>query len=447
MKVAFIRPNWSYPASPRERFIHNRIWVPLSLCYCAVILEKEGHEVSIVDSHALRLTPEETVRRVKDCEIIFITSSPLDRWECPNIDLEPFIRQVREILRVNPNICLLGVHGTVKPREIMEMTGAHLLVRGEPETAVKAICQAGEQTDIPGLCTRSGNLIADNGRTLPVELNDLPLPAFHLVPIERYRHVILGKRCAVLEGSRGCPYDCTVCLKTMYGPGYRKKKGEILIREVRHAVEHSGVRSLVFIDLDFCLNREAVIDLCKFLGGNKYGISWTCTTHPDSVDRELLALMKKAGCSLIHYGVESASPRILKKLNRKMDLTKIKAVIENTRAAGIECLCFFMFGIMDETQSEMRQTLAFARELNPDYVSFHVCNPQPSTPAYEEWKHEISEPFPFTFPNYSRKQLESFVRKAWLGFYLRPKKILEMIAKIARHGIRRQLRLFLNYLK
>jgi radical SAM superfamily enzyme YgiQ (UPF0313 family) len=214
----------------------------------------------------------------------------------------------------------------------------------------------------------------------------------------KYAHVILGPRCVVVEASRGCPYDCTVCQKVMYGPGYRKKRGDILVKEVRHAVERFGARSLVFIDLEFCINRKAVLDLCDFLSSAPYRIEWACTTRPDSVDAGLLEKMKEAGCTLIHYGVETGSPRIMKKLNKRMDFPAIEKAVRDTRAARIESLCFFMFGIGDETEEEMRETLGFARWLDPDYVSFHVCNPQPATRAYEEWKDEITETFPYTFP-------------------------------------------------
>ena len=447
MKIAFIRPNWSYPVSLKERFIHNRIWTPLSLCYCAAICEKVGHDVSIIDAHALRLSPEETACRVTDCDRVFITSSTLDRWECPNIDIEPFVRTVRAVLPVNPRVCLMGVHGTVRPREILSITGADTLIMGEPESVVAQLAEGGDDSAVPGIFRKRGGEFLDGGRTPTVDINGLPLPAFHLVPMKKYGHVILGESCAVLEASRGCPFNCTVCLKTMYGPGYRKKRGEVLIEEVRYAVERFGMRSIVFIDLEFCLNREVVETLCDYLIAKRYDLRWACTTRFDSVDRQILEKMKAAGCVLVHYGVESASERILANLDKRMEISRMPQAVAETRAAGIESLCFFMFGIGDETPEEMQLTLDFALRLDPDYASFHVCNPLPTTKEYEKWKHEITELFPYTFPRQSRRHLEAFAKKAWMRFYLRPRKLLQVLTRAARHGIKRQLRLFLSYLR
>ena len=194
MHCLFIKPYWPYPYSKNEH-TYNRIWMPLSLANCAAILEEQGHEVAILDAHVLRIKPHHLKSRVRGFDKIFITSSSLDRWQCPNIDIAPFLETVRFIKEVTDELYVMGYHGTVASEDILKKTCAKAIIRGEPEDAVADI--AHNMT----LSTVGGVTFIDNGRIIStpdrddVDLKILPVPAFHLLDTKRYFYEILGTSC------------------------------------------------------------------------------------------------------------------------------------------------------------------------------------------------------------------------------------------------------------
>lgn len=447
-RAALIRPSWEFPANPEEPYIHNRQFVPLDLAIAAALLRRAGIQARIIDAHALRLPPQAVTQLVRDCDQVFLTSSALDRWECPNTDIGPFVACARALVETGKPVFVMGVHGTVRPSSVLRMTGARAVILGEPEQAVVDIARGDRPLQaIPGLCLPDGEGARfTEPRETPLDLNALPLPAFDLLPMDRYDHVIMGPRSVMLEASRGCPFACTTCLQVMYGPRYRKKSGETLIREVRYAVERFGARNITFIDMEFCLNRHAVLELCDFLEKERLGVQWCCSTRADSVSPELLRRMKAAGCSLIHYGVESGDQGMVDHIHKKLRLETVEQAVRWTREAGIESLAFFMFGLPGETVAQMRQTIRFARRLSPDYVSFHLFTPYPCTVAFQELGEPAEPLFPTSSGQHSEEELSRLVKRAMLEFYMRPAFALRYARNVWRRGVVNQARLFLRYL-
>ena len=450
-RIALVRPSWEFPANPDERYIHNRLFVPLDLALAAALLREQGIQARIIDGHALRLHPKEVASLVEGCDQVFLTSSALDRWECPNTDIEPFVACARTLRDLVPELYIMGVHGTVRPAEIMHLTGAKAAVLGEPELAVVEIAAGRPLEEVKGLCLpgdggSSSGVRFTAPRVEQVDLDAMPLPALDLLPMDRYEHVIMGPRSVMLEASRGCPFKCSTCLQAMYGPRYRKKSGETLIREVRFAVEQHGARNITFIDMEFCLNTEAVDQLCDFLIRAEYGIQWCCSTRADAVSLELLKRMKAAGCSLVHYGVESGDQRMVDQINKRLDLKRVTQAVRWTEEAGMESLAFFMFGLPGETWEQMERTMQFARRLNPDYVSYHIFTPYPCTAAFDAVGAPDTPLFPTSSGEYSDKDLDAFVKRAMKDFYLRPAYALRYARNIMRRGVWNQAKLFARYL-
>jgi radical SAM superfamily enzyme YgiQ (UPF0313 family) len=323
----------------------------------------------------------------------------------------------------------------------------------EPELAVLAIAEGRPLDEIPALCLwRAGEPVLTGGERERIELSSMPLPAFDLLPMERYNYVLMGPRTVLLEGSRGCPHKCTSCLQAMYGPVYRKKSGAQLIREVRHAVEEHGARNIVFIDMEFCLNRAAVEELCDFLAGPRYDMRWCCNTRGDAVDLQLLRRMKAAGCRLVNYGVESGDQAMVDHINKRLDLGRVQEAVRMTQEAGMEALAFFMLGLPGETREQMRQTSRFARELAPDYASFHIFTPYPCTAAFQELGAPGTPLFPSTSGQYAEPELRRVVQRAMLAFHLRPGFALRYARNLWKRGdllhtMSSQARLFLSYLR
>ncbi len=139
MKVLLINPSQVDLVNKKGR-IYNRIWTPLDLANCGALLEKEGIDVSILDANAEQLGPGEVSKRAAGYDKVFITSTSLDRWQCPYLDIDPFLKTVDAVKDVTPEVYVAGSHGTVRPVEILTATGAHAVIRGEPERTILDLC-------------------------------------------------------------------------------------------------------------------------------------------------------------------------------------------------------------------------------------------------------------------------------------------------------------------
>lgn len=443
MKVLLVNPSWDGLVSRKGRRF-NRAWPPLDLLNCAAILEQEGATVSLIDARATPATLE-TIRQVAEThDLVFITSSPIDRWQCPNLDLAPFLQVTAQV--APERLHIMGSHGTVAPEDLLTMTGARAVIRGEPELAVLALCAGENLRDVPGVTYQRAGTIIHNPEGLALDMTALPLPAFHLLDLKHYRYEILGDRFALLEATRGCHYRCNFCLLKMYGKGYRKKDPEQVVREVTHLVRNAGAKTGYFIDLEFTAVRDYVWDLCDRLARAKLPFEWACQTRADYVDRPLLTLMNRAGCRLIHFGVESGSARVLATTNKHITLEQIEKGIAQTKRAGIDQLCFFMFGFPGETPDDMEKTIAFAKRLNPTYASFHIASPYRGTKLFE--MSDSSELFPEVFSKeHDAAFLQSIANRAFWEFYLRPAVVWSRLHRMDLHLWRRQAALFWDFVR
>jgi anaerobic magnesium-protoporphyrin IX monomethyl ester cyclase len=400
----------------------------------------------LLDARAQWVEPVEIGRRARNYERVFITSSPLDRWQCPNIDTEKFLLTTNELPK--DRLIVLGVHGTVMPEQFLEYTGAQAVVMGEPEFAVQEICRTDSLGGVAGLVYQDGARAVRTAKREQLDIDALPTPAFELLNLDLYGYELMGDRFALFEGSRSCPWSCHFCLLKMYGDKYRRKDPARVISDVEIAVEKFGVRNGYFIDLEFTVHRKLVTQLCEFLIRKRYDFRWACQTRLDTVDADMLDLMKRSGCVLIHYGVETGSEHILDTINKKISFDKIRKGMTLTHKAGIESACFFMMGMPGETAEDMDKTVAFAKLLNPTYASFHVTTPYPGTYFHKQhvdnWTFPIKESFSQTLP---LEQLKRRAKRAMMEFYLRPGYVGARLAHGHVGALLKQARLFWNFIR
>src|SRR4030067_1975872 len=191
MKILLLNPLQVHLVNNKGK-IYNRIWTPLSLANCAALLEKEGYEVKIIDANAEKLSPEEVSKKSGEFDKIFITSSTLDRWQCPVVDLEPFLNYTRVLKENNKEIFVIGAHGTVRPKEMLELTGAKAIIRGEPELTVLEICRNNKLSSVKGISYNDNSNFISNPQQDFLDLDSLPIPAFHLLPMDKYFYEVLG---------------------------------------------------------------------------------------------------------------------------------------------------------------------------------------------------------------------------------------------------------------
>ncbi len=445
MRVSLVNPRWQERGGP----VYSRLWMPLSLAVTAALLEQDGHDVQVIDAHALGLEDGALRERLKGSDKVFVTSSTLDKWVCPNLDLSPFVRAASLAGEVAPQVYGMGVHGTVRPREVLQITQLDAVVCGEPELTVRELCREEDLGSIPGVAyLSSGDLIVSPPRAA-ADINLFPLPALHLLPLEVYRYEILGERLVLLEGSRGCPYSCTFCLKVMYGNGYRRKRPDRLLRELEVAIGTFGARSIYFMDIEFTLNRALVEEVCRFLMRGTRRVVWCCQTRVDHVDPDLLKMMRASGCALVHFGIESGSPSLLERTRKRVDIEAMELAVRWAREARIRTACFFLLGLPGERPEDVDMTLALARRLRPDYVSFHVAVPYPGTTLYDEVQDSLGDDavFPESTGILPQDQLRSLQRRALLSHYLRPSYVARAVLRGDLRGALGKVGILRQYLR
>ena len=453
MKVLFVNPFQVRLVGKKGR-IYNRTWTPTDVAYCAAMARDAGLDVTVIDANAEQLSPEQVGERAKGFDRAFITSTSLDRWQCPHLDLEPFFENVAALRRAVPEVHVMGSHGTVKPDEILAATNADTVIRGEPETTSRDLALGKSREDVLGVSYLEGGEVVHRPDQKPVHMDDLPLPAFDLLPMERYSYEVMGDNFALFEMSRGCASDCTFCLLETYGVGVRRKHVPKLIAEVEYAIREFGVKNAYFIDLEFTVLRKQVIEFCEYLIEAKYDFKWCVQTRFDLVDQELLDLMKRAGCTLIHFGVEAGSDRILDKTNKKITVADIRKGMKIVKKSGIRTATFFMIGFPETTEEDMADINRFARELDPDYPLFHIAAPYPGTKLYDQAVADPNVRFSddTLFPEavearFTLDDLKRMTRKAYVSYYARPKYLFSRVVKGDFRSLWQQGRLFLSLVR
>jgi len=443
---------------------------PLGLAYVASALEKAGYEVEIIDAPALKLNENDVIRKILNngAEFIGITA------------MTPAIGSAIEIARgIKKNdkskfIFMGGAHVTALPEETLrDVSEVDVVVIGEGEvtapTLIEKIKNKESLKDVLGIAYREKEKIIINpSRPFIKDLDSLPIPAYHLLPINKYRpYPPHGKKLPYMAimTSRGCPFRCTFCSKPVHGKEYREKSAKSVIGEIKYIQKQYGIKELLFYDDSFTLNKKRIIELCDEMMKNEIKIPWSCETRVNLIDEELLSKMKDAGCYIISYGVESGNQEILNNIKKDITLEQIKNAFKLTREAGISIVSYFMLGCPGDTEQTMKQTIEFAKELDSNFAQFSICTPFPGTEIADliDKKNEIdwnklsyvsnrSETIPFVISkNLNEEQLKKYYNNAYKEFYLRPSFVLKTILrmrsiddiKVNINGIK----MFLNVLK
>ena len=437
MRVLLINAGWRRAGRGRRRY--RRAWPPLDLLNAAALLRQHDHDIAWLDFRADPSATRRLTSLTRKSDLIVFQTTPLDRWQCPDLNIEQLPDMIKKLPR--SKLVLAGVHGTIDPARMLKLTNAKAIIRGEPERSILALADAGGGPEtIPETVYYGADGYCEGPIAAPTDMAELPPPAYDLANPDHYRYPLLGKRLAVLETSRGCPFGCRFCLKTMYGPGIRYKPLDAVLADVEHVVGRYGFKTVYFMDLEFTVNRDRIVDLCNRLVALRLDFQWCCQTRVDQVDPDLLAVMARAGCRLIHFGVESAIPRLLAETGKGITIEQAENALTWSRAAEIQTACFFLFGLPSETPRDRRISAMQARRLDPDYVSFHVAAPYQGTMLADDGGNRFV--FSPCLPEHDISNLHRAVRSAMATFYLRPGCIFRRLTQQGFTDIGQQLALF-----
>ena len=222
-----------------------------------------------------------------------------------------------------------------------------------------------------------------------------------------------------------------------------------VVNEMEECVK-LGINEFLIYDDTFTIDRQRVIDVCNEIKRRKLNIGWDIRARVNNIDRELLRKLKEANCERVHYGVESGNPEILKILNKGITIDRVRTTFKQTKEAGISVLAYFMIGCPKETRKEILETIAFAKELKPDFVHITIFTPFPATEIYKMglkdgiikedfWREFAKNPVPGFQPkcweeNFTREELQELIVYAYKSFYTRPSYILRRLTHVRSIG-------------
>jgi radical SAM superfamily enzyme YgiQ (UPF0313 family) len=343
-----------------------------------------------------------------------------------------------------------GSHGSFwDENALKEYPALDIVVRKEGELTfielVEKIESKASLANVLGITYRSGDKPVRNAdRPFIDNLDSIPFPAHHLLPLENLKHN--GKIIFPLVSSRGCVYWCDFCSTVrMFGRGYRMRSPNNVVDEMQLIHEKYDIDQVTFYDDAFSVDRNRVVKICEELHARHLNLKWDCGTRVDMVDRELLQTMHNAGCFAVWLGVESGSETILSVMNKKIKIEQTKLAYKTAHQVGLMTIANVVLGFPGETEQTANETIRLVKELNPDDVGFYIATPYPGTPMYEMvikngWlkitdfdKFDTAGPT-FETPQLSMEKLVELRAKAYQDFYLRPSYVIKMIGRGGVYG-------------
>lgn len=364
----------------------------MGLLYLASVLRNAGHKVRIIDGEVERLDQDAVAGIVASERPDFfgITSTTAQATRA--------FALARTVKARSPEtfVTLGGPHASSLPeRSLQECDALDAVVFGEGEQTILEIMDrlaARESLEgVRGTAYRDANGIAVNvARELIDDLDSIPFPAWDLIPMHQYVASTWFpnkvKQYTNIFTSRGCPYGCTFCgAKTTWTRKFRARSPENVVAEMGEVYTRFGIPNFFISDDLFTLKRKRVMEICTLILEKRLPVTWTCLSRVNTVDPEMLVLMKKAGCHMIAYGLESGSQAVLDKLDKGTTVEQGIAAVEMTKAAGIKVFGSFMIGSPGETPETVETTIRLIRKLKLDEVGLGVTTAYPGTDLFEEF--------------------------------------------------------------
>lgn len=431
--------------NPYSRNIDESIVIPLGIAYIATVLKQSGYQVKVIDLniHPYRILYELVPR----CNLIGISSNTLTYSYSKKV--------LALVKKIKPDIITVmgGPHPTCLPTEVLyENNFVDIVVIGEGENTMKELCEKlekGEDIDsVAGIAyRRNGDIRVTPPREFIKNLDDLPFPDLDLFPpLELYTtyslpHTLSVKTAGIIT-SRGCPYSCIFCFKSVFGKKWRARSPENVVNEWEILVKKYKVKQIAVLDDTFNIDQKRVIEICDLIIKRKLVVPWQTSSglHANHVSEELILKMKEAGCYKIAIGVESGNQRVLDVIDKKTTLSQLRKVFRLLKKHGLETSGFFVLGIPGENELTMKETIKFAKVLDPDYVQFTIANPFPGTrlysivkekgrflKKYDDFSAFTGADANFKLPDLPAALLKRMRKKAYISFYLRPKYLIKRI--------------------
>jgi radical SAM superfamily enzyme YgiQ (UPF0313 family) len=371
MRVLLINPYYPISETPSP---------PLGLAYLAAALQQAGAEVKILDYvvYPYRRDTLESVLKQFQPQVAGATAV--------SMTFDHARRVLSDVKAIDPDMLTVigGPHVTFCAQETLEsFNELDVVVIGEGEEALVELLGAVEYArnfdTVNGIAFRAGSKIMTTAARNPIkDLDTLPLPARHLLPLGRYRTLRMP---ISMTTSRGCPYKCIFCVGRKMGGGKVRYHGAERVATELQELSKLKFHQINIADDLFTANQNHCLAVCEEILRRGLEINWTSFARVDTISEKLLSKMKAAGCTAVSFGIESANPAILKAIKKGITVHQIENAIRMCRQVGISPYASFILGLPGETPQTIKETKAFAAKLQQEGLAygFHILAPFPGT--------------------------------------------------------------------
>jgi anaerobic magnesium-protoporphyrin IX monomethyl ester cyclase len=452
-RILLIHPlGYDKRAAARDISRMANLMPPLGLAGLAAYLEQYGFHADIVDCFAHPDSDQVIEDYVRRHRPGFVGAT------CTTAGFLDAMRIFRRVKELSPGTCCLagGPHvSALREKIVQDFPEVDYVVVGEGETPLRKLMEAQDNPeDVAGLVYRqNGKVVFSGFQKDLLNLDTLPLPAYHRLvgfprqyqlPIFNYPRTP-NTSCI---SSRGCPYQCSYCDRSVFRRTFRYNSADYLYRHLQALRTQFGIRHINFYDDQFTFHRERVVAFCGRMIEEPLGMTFNCAVRAEHVDPELLALMKRAGCWMISLGIETGDPDLLAQHRQNPTPTRSGAAglelmsrtIRATHKAGIRVKGLFMIGLPGETEQSFRRTMDYVFSLPIDDLNVAKFTPFPGSPLYENihtlgqfeenWEKMDCMNTVFVPHGMTAAQLDSLFLEFYKRYYTRPKTLWNFVSMI-----------------
>ena len=425
-------------------------YFPLGLGYIASYLRFYGHhDVQIFEPEAQSLTYRDIESILKDYkqDVVGLTCSTPNYLRA--INLAQITRSCSQA-----KIVIGGVHASAMPDFILEQHHDVIdcVAIGEGEQTMLELVNAYESHDklsrIKGILYQDQlNTIRTTERPFLDDMDSIPFPARDLIDQKLFTpnlHNARYRNCLTILTSRGCPFNCSFCAsRIVSGKKYRMHSAEYVLEEMKMLKTNYNAQQLLITDDTFTINHERLEKICRGMIDSRLRLIWFCFSQVNTVNKEILLMMKKAGCYNIGFGIESANEDILKKLGKSIKPEKAVETVKLARDIGMKTQAFYIFGTIGETKQQMKETIRFSRKVGSTLAFFNMLVAYPGTRDFQhffadtpldqiDWEKfvAVGEQCALINTLLSPDDIEDLLAEANINYYLNPRRIADLIFHI-----------------
>src|SRR3989338_6191866 len=348
----------------------------ISIGVIAALLEDHGFETDLFD-FMINSVPIDKMKKIfsGNYALAFVnTTTPTFKFDKRTAQL---IRESNKKIK----ICGIGTIVTALPEEALKDKSFDIVLRREPEYTALDISKLFAKKRNPSIKDLSkvkgisfqvdGKIFHNELRPFIEDLNKLPFPKRNILDSKKFIEPKSGEPFTVIRTSRGCPFDCIFCTAgSYYGKKWRTRSVENILQEVEEVLKRYKIRNFLFLSDTFTANKEKIRQLCDEIIKRKLDIRWVSNSRVDTLDLQTAQLMRRAGCWMVSFGVESGSKRILRIIKKNLSTKKSIEAAKICRKTGLQSYMYFIIGFPGETKKSIKETVSLAIRINPDFARF-----------------------------------------------------------------------------